>query len=59
VHHKICGGEGLADAECGGFTCWTVEGRADQEEEEDTIVGLRKKYPWWTLKAPVEGAGSR
>jgi hypothetical protein len=37
--------EGLADAECGGFTCWTVEGRAHQEEGEDTIVGLRKKYP--------------
>ncbi len=28
-----------------------VEGHADQTEDDHTIVGLMKKYPWWPLKA--------
>jgi hypothetical protein len=33
-----------------------VEGRADQADEEMTIDGLTKKYPWWTSKAPTNRA---
>jgi hypothetical protein len=33
----------------------TVEGCADQTEEEDTVAELMKKYPWWTSKVTVEG----
>jgi hypothetical protein len=33
-----------------------VESRADQADEEMTIDGLTKKYPWWTSKAPTNRA---
>jgi hypothetical protein len=32
-----------------------VMGHADQMEEDNTIMGLAKKYPWWTPKALIKG----
>jgi hypothetical protein len=29
---------------------WTVEGCADQTEDDDTLNGLANKYPWWVAK---------
>ncbi len=32
----------------------TVEGQANQMEEDNTIVGLARNYPWWTPKKLAE-----
>jgi hypothetical protein len=31
-----------------------MEGQADLAEDNDTISGLTKKYPWWTPKTAGE-----
>jgi hypothetical protein len=48
------GRDGGKDAKRG-----TVEGKAYQAEEETTIEGLSKKYPWWSpLTTAVKSSDS-
>jgi hypothetical protein len=36
---------------------WIIECNMDQAENEVTIEGLTKKYPWWTSKKTAEQKG--
>jgi hypothetical protein len=48
-------GEGCADIECVSCRWLMVMGHADQTEEDNTIMGLEKKYRWCKPKAPIKG----